>query len=35
LTTANLSTDFAGSTKLGGWLEARADIQKLGGRPEA
>jgi len=32
LTTANLSVDFAGSAKLGDWLEARTDIQKLGGR---
>jgi uncharacterized protein (TIGR00369 family) len=32
LTTANLSADFAGSAKLGDWLEARVDIQKLGGR---
>jgi len=32
LTTANLSADFAGSAKLGDWLEARTDIQKLGGR---
>ena len=32
LTTANLSADFAGSAKLGDWLEAQVDIQKLGGR---
>ena len=27
-----LSADFAGGAKLGDWLEARVDIQKLGGR---
>lgn len=32
LTTANLTADFAGSAGLGDWLEARVDIQKLGGR---
>lgn len=32
LTTVNLSADFAGSAKLGDWLEARVDVQRLGGR---
>ena len=32
LTTANLTADFAGGAGLGDWLEARVDIQKLGGR---
>lgn len=30
--TVNLSTDFAGSAKIGDWVEARADIQKVGRR---
>lgn len=29
--TVNLSTDFAGSAKLGDWVEARADVQKARG----
>jgi acyl-coenzyme A thioesterase PaaI-like protein len=32
LVTANLTADFAGSAKLGDWLECRVDIQRLGGR---
>ena len=32
LTTASVTTDFAGSAKVGDWLQARVDIQKLGGR---
>ena len=32
LTTANLSVDFAGSAALGDWVEARVDIQRVGGR---
>lgn len=32
LTTASLTTDFAGSARLGDWLEARCDIQRLGNR---
>jgi acyl-coenzyme A thioesterase 13 len=30
--TANLSADFAGSAKLGDWVEAHVDIQKSGSR---
>jgi acyl-coenzyme A thioesterase PaaI-like protein len=30
--TANLSADFAGSAKLGDWVEAYVDIQKSGSR---
>jgi len=32
LTTANLSVDVAGSAALGDWVEARVDIQRVGGR---
>lgn len=32
LTTASLTTDFAGSAKLGDWLEAHVEVQKVGGR---
>ena len=32
LTTANLSVDFAGSAKLGDWVEARVDVQRVGRR---
>ncbi len=32
LTTASLTLDYAGSAKLGDWLEAHMDIQKLGTR---
>lgn len=31
LITAHLSTDFAGSARLGDWVTARADVQKAGG----
>jgi acyl-coenzyme A thioesterase 13 len=30
--TTNLSVDFANSAKLGDWVEAHVDIQKVGGR---
>jgi acyl-coenzyme A thioesterase 13 len=30
--TASLSADFAGSAKIGDWVEAHVDIQKVGGR---
>jgi acyl-coenzyme A thioesterase 13 len=30
LITSNLSADIAGSAKLGDWIEARVDIQKIG-----
>lgn len=32
LVTANLSLDFAGTAKIGDWLEARVDVQKKGSR---
>lgn len=32
LTTANLSADFAGRAKIGDWLEAHVDIQRIGSR---
>ena len=32
LVTANLTLDFAGTAKIGDWLEARVDIQKKGNR---
>jgi len=32
LTTASLSTDFAGQAKIGDWVEAHVDIQKIGSR---
>src|SRR5204862_8193838 len=32
LTTANLSADFAGAPKVGAWVEAHVDVQKVGGR---
>ena len=32
LITTNLSLDFAGTAKLGDWLEARVDVQKKGSR---
>ncbi len=32
LTTATLSVDFAGAAALGDWIEARVDVQKVGGR---
>jgi acyl-coenzyme A thioesterase 13 len=31
LTTVHLATDFAGGAQLGDWIEARADVQKVGG----
>ncbi len=32
LVTSTLSIDFAGTAKLGDWIETRADIQKIGRR---
>lgn len=32
LVTANLSLDFAGTAKVGDWLEAHVDVQKQGSR---
>lgn len=32
LVTANLTADFAGAAHLGDWVEARVDVQKIGGR---
>ena len=32
LITANLSLDFAGTAKIGDWLEAKVDVQKRGSR---
>lgn len=32
LITANLTLDFAGTAKIGDWLEARVDVQKRGSR---
>ncbi len=32
MTTANLTIDYVGSAKIGDWVEARVDIQKLGNR---
>lgn len=32
LTTANITADFAGGAKLGDWLEAHVDLQKIGSR---
>ena len=32
LVTTNLSLDFAGTAKVGDWLEARVDVQKKGSR---
>ena len=32
LITANLTLDFAGTAKIGDWLEARIDVQKRGSR---
>jgi acyl-coenzyme A thioesterase 13 len=32
LVTANLSLDFAGSAKVGDWIEATVDVQKRGSR---
>jgi acyl-coenzyme A thioesterase 13 len=33
LITSNLSADIAGSAKLGDWIEARVDLQKIGRTP--
>jgi len=32
LVTANLTLDYAGSAKVGDWVEAEVDIQKIGSR---
>lgn len=32
LTTANISADFSGAPKVGDWVEAHVDVQKVGGR---
>lgn len=32
LVTASLTTDFAGSAKIGDWLEAHVEVQKVGKR---
>jgi acyl-coenzyme A thioesterase 13 len=32
LITASLSADFAGSARVGEWVEARVDVQRVGGR---
>ena len=32
LTTASLAADFAGAPKVGAWVEAHVDVQKIGGR---
>jgi acyl-coenzyme A thioesterase 13 len=32
LTTASLTADFAGGAKIGDWVEAHVDVQKVGGR---
>ena len=32
LVTANLTLDFAGTAKMGEWLEAHVDVQKQGSR---
>jgi acyl-coenzyme A thioesterase 13 len=32
LTTAQISADFAGSARIGDWVESSADIQRIGGR---
>ena len=32
LTTASVTTDFAGSAKVGDWIEAHVDVQKVGSR---
>jgi uncharacterized protein (TIGR00369 family) len=32
LITANLTADFAGAAKIGDWVEAHVDVQKLGSR---
>src|SRR5947199_9584531 len=32
LITANLTADFVGAAKIGDWVEAHVDVQRLGGR---
>ena len=32
LTTASVTTDFAGSAAVGDWIEAHVDVHKVGGR---
>jgi hypothetical protein len=32
LTTASVTTDFAGSAKIGDWVEGHVDVHKVGGR---
>jgi uncharacterized protein (TIGR00369 family) len=32
LTTASMTADFAGAPKVGDWVEAHVDVQKVGGR---
>ena len=32
LTTASLAADFVGAPKIGDWVEAHVDVQKVGGR---
>lgn len=32
LTTASVTADFAGAPKIGDWVEAHVDVQKVGGR---
>jgi uncharacterized protein (TIGR00369 family) len=32
LTTANISADFAGHARVGDWIEAHVEVQKIGGR---
>ncbi len=32
LVTVNLTLDFAGTARVGDWIEARVDVQKQGGR---
>jgi acyl-coenzyme A thioesterase 13 len=32
LTTANLTADFIGAAKIGDWVEAHVDVQKVGAR---
>jgi acyl-coenzyme A thioesterase 13 len=32
LTTANLTADFAGGAKVGDWVEAHVEVQRVGGR---
>jgi acyl-coenzyme A thioesterase 13 len=32
LTTAHISADFAGSARVGDWVESHADVQRVGGQ---